>query len=243
MPLKAVVESLDGLDENLHDFYVQDGDKFFLDLDDDTIREHRAVAPLRNAYDRTKSDLQKAKEEREAASAKLRALPEDFDPDMWNRLKEGGDPAKREAQGIEMRKQIEAERDEWKSKYEEASGQVQRVIVERSLEEALSGAGITSPTFIKAARAMLVGKVKLEGDKPMVETDDMGSFPVADYVKRWAAGEGKDFVVPPSGGGARGNDRGSSGNGKTVAAKDLESMSAREKAEFFAKNPGVSITD
>ena len=242
MPLKAVVESLDGLDENLHDFYVQDGDKFFLDLDDDTIREHRAVAPLRNAYDRTKSDLQKAKEEREAASAKLRALPEDFDPEMWKRLKEGGDPAKREAQMVEMRKQFETERDEWKSKYEEASGRVQRVLVERSLEDALAGAGITTPAFIKAARALLVGQVKLDGDKPVVETD-MGSFPVADYVKRWAAGEGKDFVVPPSGGGARGNDRGSSGNGKTVAAKDLEAMTAREKADFFAKNPGVAITD
>ena len=242
MPIKAVVESLDGLDENLQSLYVQDGDKFFLDLDDDSIREHRAVAPLRNAYDRTKSDLQRAREEREAASAKLRALPEDFDPDMWKRLKEGGDPAKREAQMVEMRKQFETERDEWKSKYEEASGRVQRVIVERSLEDALASSGITSPAFIKAARALLVGQVKLDGDRPVVETD-MGSFPVADYVKRWAAGEGKDFVQPPSGGGARGNDRGTSGTGKTVAAKDLESMTPREKADFFAKNPSVAITD
>lgn len=242
MPLKAVVESLDGIDENLQSLYVQDGDKFFLDLDDETIREHRGVLPLRNAFDRTKGELQKAKEEREDASAKLRALPEDFDPEMWKRLKEGGDPAKREAQMIEMRKQFETERDEWKTKYEQASGQVQRVIVERSLEDALAGAGITTPAFIKAARALLVGQVKLDGDKPVVETD-MGSFPVADYVKRWAAGEGKDFVLPPSGGGARGNDRGSSGNGKTVSANDLESMNPREKAAFFAKNPGVAITD
>ena len=242
MPLKAVVESLDGLDENLQSLYVQDGDKFFLDLDDDSIREHRAVVPLRNAYDRTKTDLQRAKEEREAAASKLRALPEDFDPEMWKRLKEGGDPAKREAQMVEMRKQFEAERDDWKSKYEEASGRVQRVIVERTLEEALSGAGITTPAFIKAARALLVGQVKLDGDKPVVETD-MGSFPVVDYVKRWAAGEGKDFVTPPSGGGARGNDRGTSGGGKSVSAKDLESMTVREKAEYFAKNPGVVVTD
>jgi hypothetical protein len=242
MPLKSVIDNIDAVEESLRPLYVKEGERYFLDIDDETIREHRAVSPLRNAYDRTKAELQRAKEEREAAAAKLRSIPEDFDPELWKRLKEGGDPAKREAQMVEMRRQYEAERDEWKAKYEEASSRVQRVIVERSLEEALTAAGITTPAFVKAARALLIGQVKLDGDKPVVETD-MGIFPVADYVKRWAAGEGKDFVQPPTGGGARGNDRGSSIGGKTVSAKDLEAMTPREKATFFAKNPGVVVTD
>jgi hypothetical protein len=242
MPLKSVIDNIETVEENFRPLYVKDGNRYFLDIDDETIREHRAVLPLRNAYDRTKAELQRAKEEREAVAAKLRSVPEDFDPELWKRLKEGGDPAKREAQMVEMRRQYEAERDEWKDKYEEASSRVQRVIVERSLEEALTAAGITTPTFVKAARALLIGQVKLDGDKPVVETD-MGLFPLPDYVKRWAAGEGKDFVQPPTGGGARGNDRGSSIGGKTVSAKDLEAMTPREKAQFFAKNPGVVVTD
>lgn len=241
MPLKAVLDTLDGVEETLRPLYVQDGERFILDLDDESVRDHRAIAPLRNAYDRTKTDLARAKQDREEAAAKLRGIPEDFDAEMWRRLKEGGDPAKREAQMVEMRKQLEAERDQWRARHEEASTQVRRVIVERSLDDALTGAGITTPAFVKAARALLVGQVKLDGDKPMVETD-MGGLPLGEFVKRWAASEGKDFVTPPMGGGARGNDRGSAG-GKTVSAKDLEAMTPQAKAKFFATNPGVSVTD
>lgn len=240
MPLKAVLDSLDTIEESLRPFYVEVDGKFHLDVDD-TIREHREIAPLRNAYDRTKADLAKAKAERDEFGGKLRSLPEDFDADLWKRLKEGGDPAKREAQMVELRKQLEAERDEWRGKAETAAQQVQRVIVERSLDDAITSAGITTPTFVKAARALLVGQVKIESDAPVVETD-MGRFPLGDYVKRWAASDGKDFVSPPSGGGARGNDRGAQG-GKTVSAKDLDSMTPQAKAKFFADNPGVTVTD
>jgi hypothetical protein len=35
----------------------------------------------------------------------------------------------------------------------------------------------------------------------------MGPRVLADFVKGWAASDGKDFVTPPQGGGAKGNDR------------------------------------
>jgi hypothetical protein len=58
----------------------------------------------------------------------------------------------------------------------------------------------------------------------------MGPMPLADHVKRWVASEGKDFVTPPSGGGAKGNDRGSAP--KQVTRSEFDAMSQPDRAEF-----------
>ena len=69
----------------------------------------------------------------------------------------------------------------------------------------------------------------------------MGPKVLTDYVKSWAASEGKDFVAPPSGGGAGGSKGGASA-GKTISASELDGMTPAEKAKFFAKNPGIQVT-
>ncbi|MGN0933246.1 hypothetical protein, partial [Falsigemmobacter intermedius] len=102
---------------------------------------------------------------------------------------------------------------------------------DQQLQEALRAASITEPTFIKAATAMLAGSVKMDGDKAVVETD-MGPLGIADHVKRWAASEGKAFVTPPAGGGAKGSE---SQNGGKVAGNlggTREERVAALKAKF-----------
>jgi len=92
---------------------------------------------------------------------------------------------------------------------------------DRSLDEALAGAGITNPTYLKAARALLAPQVKVDGDKAIIETD-MGPMALQEHVKRWVASEGQPFVTPPSGGGAKGNSAGSAPS--TVSREDFEAM-------------------
>lgn len=238
--LKTVLETLDGVDDAMQSLYTETDGKFILQIEG--VDDHPDVANLKSAYTRTKADRDAIKAKASEYEQRLAKLPEDFDPETWKKLKEGnGDAAKASAQMIELRKTLEAERDEWKTKYETTEQKIQRVAIERSLDEAITAAGITNPMYVKAARALLSDQVKMEGDKTVVDTD-MGPMALPEFVKRWAAGEGKSFVSPPSGGDAKGNERGS-GGGKTVSAKELDGMTPQAKAKFFADNPGVTVTD
>lgn len=238
--LKTVLESLEGVDDAVQPFYVESDGKFVLQIEG--VNDHPDVANLKSAYTRTKADRDAVKAKVAEYEQTIAKLPEDFDPETWKKLKEGnGDAAKQSAQMIELRKTLEAERDEWKAKYETKEQEIQRVAVERSLDEAIQASGITEPIYMKAARALLAPQVKVEGEKSVVDTD-MGPMPLPEYVKRWAAGDGKSFVSPPKGGNAKGNERGS-GGGKTVSEKELAGMTPQAKAKFFADNPGITVTD
>lgn len=222
MPISLVLESLDNVEESLKPLYKQDADnKYYLETDD-TIKVHKDVLGLRNAYDRVKSDLEAAKSERDQLKANSATLPEDFDLETWNKAKDGKTD---EAALIKMRAELEADRDNWKNKAGEAEGKLSRFAVERDLGDALLAAGITDPGLSQGARAILASKVKTGDDGQAIVESDMGPLGVGDYVKRWAAGDGKSFVTPPSGGGRKGGGDGTgSGNAlinKVPALADL----------------------
>ena len=124
---------------------------------------------------------------------------------------------------MQLRQTLERERDEWKAKAETAEATALRNALDRDLTDALNASGVTNPTFAKAARLMLSEGVKMQDGRPVVETD-MGPLPLADHVKRWAASEGKAFVTPPSGGGARG--------GETGGDKPLSEMTGKERLQL-----------
>lgn len=215
MSIKTVLDSLDGVDETLKSLYVEHDGKFHLDLDE-SVRDHRDVVALRNANERNKTDLATARTEAKKAKDDLAAALKDK-PD--------------EAALLKLRQDLEAERDDWKGKAEDALGKLTGATRDRQLQEALQAASITDPTFIKAATAMLAGSVKMDGEKAIVETD-MGPLGIGDHVKRWAASEGKAFVTPPQGGGAGGSQ---SQNGGKVAGNlggTREERVAALKAKF-----------
>lgn len=187
--LKTVLDTMDGVDDAVKAFYVEANGKFVLQIDG--IDAHPEVATLKNAYERVKADKATLKADADKARA-----------DLAEAMK--GKPD--EAAVLQLRQQLEAERDDWKGKYEDASSKLTGATRDRQLAEALQAAHITDPTFIKAATAMLSGAVKMDGDKAIVETD-MGPLGIADHVKRWAASEGKVFVTPPQGGGSKGSDK------------------------------------
>lgn len=221
MPISFVLESLDSVEEAHKSLYVQKEDgKFHLD-GDDTIKDHALVGNLVRANQRNKDDLAAVRAKLAEAEALAKDFPDDFDAEKWAKLKDGKPD---EAALIELRKSLETERDEWKGKFETAHATSLANALDRDLTDALNEAGVTNPTFAKAARGMLSNGVKIGDDgKPFVDSD-MGPLALTDHVKRWAAGEGKDFVTPAIGGGGKGGNGGKGSNAlidKVPALADL----------------------
>lgn len=220
--LKTVLETLDGIDDAVKPFYAEADGKFILAVEG--IDDHPDVANLRNAYGRTKEDREKAKGEAATLKARIAELE-----------KGAPDTAATQAKIAGLQEQLDAakaEAGQWQGKY---TG----VTRDQSLASALQASGITNPTFMRAATAMLSGRVKLGDDGSAYVETDMGPKPLDAFIKTFAAGEGKDFVSPPSGGGAKGGNVGS--GGKSIAASELEAMTPQEKAKFFKANPGVVV--
>lgn len=213
MALKTVIETIDGLDEAIAQLYTKTDTGFILALDG--IDDHPDVKGLKGAYaaEKAKRDAAKAKEA--ALEAQIAELQQ-------------GKPD--EAAILKLRQQLETERDKWKGEAETALQRLTAVTRDRPLNEALTGAGITEPAFVKAATAMLGSSVKMEGDKPFVDSD-LGPVDLATFVKRWASGEGAAFVSKPQGGGARSGDGGSAikVTGNLAGSKDerLAALKAR----------------
>ncbi len=224
--LKSVLETLEGVDDAVKPFYAEADGKFYLQVDG--VNEHPDVVSLKNAYERVKADKAAAIEERDAFKAKVQELPKDFDAEKWAKLKDGKPD---EAALVQLRQELEGERDDWKSKYETAQESARKNALDRDLSDALASSGVTEPAYLKAARNMLAEGVQVGDDgKPYVETD-MGPMALADHVKRWAAGEGKPFVTPPSGGNAKGNQ------GGQTAPANPEAMGAQERAALLKDDP------
>jgi len=214
--LKTVIETTEGLDEALIPFYAESDGKFVLQIEG--VDAHPEVSALKGAYERVKADKATAADKAKALQAQIDAMAKDK-PD--------------EAAILQLRQSLEAERDEWKGKAETLTQKLTGVTRDRTLQEALAAAGVTNPAFLKAATAMLAGSVKMEGDAVVVETD-MGPSPVADYIKRWAAGEGAAFVAPAQGGGAKGGD-----GGKVNAKGDLGGSKADRVAALKNRFPDI----
>jgi uncharacterized small protein (DUF1192 family) len=229
MALQTVLETLDGVDDALKPFYAEAGEKFVLQIEG--VDLHPDVANLKSAYERTKADRDAARAERDAAKALAQDFPDDFDLKKWEKLKDGRPD---EAALVQLRQTLEAERDDWKGKYEQEQGRALKSALERDLTDALNAAGVVNPTYAKAARMILADGVKIgENGQPFVETD-MGPLGIADHVKRWAAGEGKDFVRPPQGIDAKG---GKDGQAKGENPWKPETRNLTRQAEILKTDP------
>lgn len=217
MALKTVLQSLDGVDDAVQSLYVEKDGAFVLDLEG--IDQHPEVVNLRTAHERQKADNSTLRQERDTARADLEAATK-------------GKPD--EAALVAERQQYEAKINELTGKLDAANGKITSMTRDTALKTALSEAGISNPVFVKAATAMLRDQIKMDGDAPVVE-GPMGPKPLADFVKGWAAGdEGKAFVSPPAGGGAKGADSG--------GQKPLSEMGDAERLELARQGKLKAVT-
>lgn len=221
--LAATLTTLDGIDDAVKPFYAEADGKFVLQIDG--IDSHPTVAPLKNAYERTKTDRETAKAEAATLKAQIAELQ-----------KGAPDTAATQAKLADLQAKLDAAN----ATNGELTGKLTGVTRDRALSDALTAAGVTNPAFVKAAQAMLGSKVKIEGDVMLVETG-MGPKMLDTYIKEWAAGDGKDFVSKPAGGGAQGNQGGSASATKTMTRSDYDALPPAKQRE--AMIGGTTLTD
>jgi hypothetical protein len=234
--LKAVLDSIEDLDDTTQALYDEKDGKFYLDLDD-SIKTHVKIMPLSNALQNVKKEKKELADALSEARSKLESIPETFDPEVYERLLD--DEKKREEdpnykrppqeQVQQMKEQYEsrirnmtdkhaielAERDALTEReVTQRERELAEIYIEEGLTKALVAQGVDSK-YLKATRAYLKPSIKMVRDedtgkrRAIVETD-MGDEDVEKFVENWAkSDEGRPFVPAPSGGGAKG-----SGNGR-----------------------------
>lgn len=226
-PLKAVLDTLDGVDESIHNLYEQKGDKFVLRLDTATVREHPLVTPLKNALDRQKEELEVTKNALSGAKLRLDGVPDDFDASEFSRLRA---EAKARAENPDRAdQQLNSQRDMYEERIRTIAEKHRKDLTERdqnmaglrvqiqardkdnALDNALASSGIKKE-FLPAVRALMRPKVQIaesnnDGEPSEVYIDtDMGRQDVTQFMQNWIQTEsGKIYVEPASGGDAGGS--------------------------------------
>lgn len=231
MAVKSLLENLDEVPELLRPEYKETeiagvGKRFVLDIDG--VDQHPLVRGLKSAHDKTKADKDKYKAEYEAASVRVKDLPDDFTPEEYLRLKQaeadgkGPDVDKRLA---DLRTELEKKRlidltnkdkdiGDRETRISFLTKTIEKRVVDDGLTSALIDVGVTKE-LLPAARALLKerGVVHFVEDEgrfdAIAKTDTLGDVDVPTYIKEWAKGdEGKAFVPKPTGGGAPGGGPG-----------------------------------
>ncbi|WP_414461811.1 hypothetical protein [Hyphomicrobium sp. DY-1] len=275
--LKTVISSLDEVAEAVRGEYKEQkqGDKTVYVLDLEGVDAHPGVVNLKSAFERVKADKVKLTTDLAAANSKVKDLPEDFDADEWARLRTEDAARQNDPDGKDVRKQIETATASVKSQYETKIGKLtkdhatalaekdtkiaklegdqRKRLITDGLTAALTESGVTSPAFLKAARAMLESGVEVideDGTAVAKMKAELGGDDIAKYVANWVQGdEGKSFVAPASGSGAPGSQQRSGDSNpfskehwsKTEQGKLLRTD--RGKAERLAKSAGFRNLD
>lgn len=240
--MEIELTDVSGLPEALKPLAIEADGKHKLDL-----------TKLMPAEDLTglKSALQK---EREAASAYAKlGKPDDIARRIADLEKQaqGGGKGAEEAQA-----KLDALKADYEGKLGEATKRLtsmMRATATASLKAELAKVGFI-PEAIDDIAASAMARLDFHDDgTPKVMTADgkpmIGSGPdhgatLADLAKELAAV--KAYAVRDAGKGGSGKQPGTNGgtpNGKTVRASELEAMTPKDKARFFAANPGVSIIE
>ncbi|MEZ5781165.1 MAG: hypothetical protein R3D70_05895 [Rhizobiaceae bacterium] len=157
----------------------------------------------------------------------LRKKFDGIDPEEVKRLKEAERTARdRDSDPVELRKRIEEEfapkLTAAEKRGDEAEGKLRNLTIDNHLNSALAEAGVAKE-FNRAVKADLIASRKFDVKDDGVTVDGK---PVADFVKTWAAADGKAFISAGdnSGGGSKG------GGGGGAGSKKISEMTVAEKA-------------
>lgn len=250
--LKAILESLDDLEEDLRAHYAEktgaDGKTIFV-LQIDGFNSHPDVTALKGAHDRQKDANRTLRAENETLKARVEDLPEDFDGDAYEELKrlaEGkgpADPAELERTIADRVQKATQKAEKRATDAEAARDQAKERLREKERNEvlasALADAGVTDPVYLKAARAMLRDQLTVEEDEDTGEISVLAldaelniKIPAAEHIKTWAqSDEGKSFVGERgnAGGGADGSGKGNKDSGPNPWKRETLNLTAQAR--------------
>jgi hypothetical protein len=243
LALKAIVDTLDGVDEALQGLYAKGEDgKFRLELEGAETEEE--VAGLRSA-------LQKERERAKTYEARLKKLPEGFDPskdleELATLRKEREEREAREAEKkgewdklrAQLQEQQQKREEEWNGKVQNLESELDRLLRSDRAKEEIGKRGASIRLLLREVLSQTRTIVDDSGRRKVVVVDDSGD--------RRLNGKGDDmtmaelldelekdpdcagaFPAPEStGGGASG--RRVAGSGHEVASKaDLKDRAAK----------------
>lgn len=235
MKLKAVLSTLDGLDESMKALYTEnEHGEFVLDLDG--VDAHPTVRGLKTAHETRGTTIAKLKRQLEAygehTPEEIQALLEKVEE--AEKGKGGGDAS---AQALkDLQTKLETKHTKELEKLTGRSAALQKALEARVIDGELDAAieGRFKPELKPAVRALL----KQRGPT-MLETEDgkfigvfksdlngvPGDHSITDYVKEWAKTEEAAAYIPPTGRGGSGADGKPprQGGGKLVTEADLAS--------------------
>jgi len=245
MSLKAVLsqEEFDQLSEDVQGVYEYDAEQGNYSLSWDVVKEHPGVRKVKKTADDKDKTAKQVQSERDQLKERLGPLAESedvdlslLDEDSANRIaeylrgesndltqgqgndgkgKDGTDLAKVKANA---RKPLERNLEQVTQERDQLKKQLEQVVIDNSLNEAVSEVGIQGP-YQKAVKAMFANRIKVEKDDEGSTTalidGEYGEQPVSKYLKEWAqTEEGSAFVAGHTGSGARGSRQTSGGSAK-----------------------------
>lgn len=230
MALKAVLESLDDVQAEIHDQYKETkvADKTFFILQVDGINDHPAVKNLKTAHEAVKTKRDEYKTQVDQFAERLEGLPEDFSAQMFKDLQaqaegKGGKVTPEQIEQIRQqeRAKLDKETKPLKDRNQVLETELRRTKIDDGLVKALVDAGV-SREFLGAAKSYL----KEQGTIELVEENgrfsvrvetQLGPQTLNDYVKEWmGSDEGKPFAGKVTGGDAGGS------NGRSTEANPFK---------------------
>jgi len=239
MKLKAVLESLDGLDESLKGLYSKnEHGEFVLDLDG--VDSHPAVRGLKAALETSKSQRTKLREKLDAfgdmTAEELQELVEFREAQAAGGGGGGGKSDDVAAQLQQLKEKLEGkhtkESEKLTSRIEALQKALESRVVDGELDRAIAAKGFKED-LRPAVRALLKER------KPTMVEDDDGNFvgvfktdlsgipgdhSIGDFVDQWSKTDDAAAYIAPTGrtgSGADGNKRPAGGDGKFVTEQDL----------------------
>ena len=204
MALKAVIETKDEIPEGFEDHYKEVDGVYALQLEE--WRKHPELVHIKEQADSNRNKLKSVSQERDQLKEKLENIPEDFDPDEYERLKAngGGDQ--------DLQKKIDEARERERKRHEttinnltgerdDLKQKLNKNVVENQLKTELGQLNIV-PTMRTATERLWRNDLTIDEDGNPVTTDGK---PLSDAIKEWAESEeGKHFIAAPANGGGSG---------------------------------------
>lgn len=258
MALKAVIESLDGVDDALRPLYKEVDKRWVLDVDG--VDDHPSVRNLKTAFETHKARNSELTTKVAEQETRLKELPEDFDPEKWIEFKALAADSQRdkvkkdeevanltqlhqsrlEQQAQKFTADIEAE----KAKNNALEAHIDGIVRDRELTELLVGANVAKG-LMQAARLQIGSQVKTErlegGQRRNVVETNVGPVPLKDWMREWASSdEAEPFLAKATGPDATGSHRKVQGMKMTRA--EFEKLSPQGQFEASSKMAKGELT-
>lgn len=239
--LKTSYESMGDVPDSVKEFVVEKDGKAILQIEG--VKTDADISALQSVVDKERRARRDAEAKLNGLESKYSLLPDDFNIDEYNQLKDGFTGTideKLKEQRERITKQYNTELEKLKGQVQEKDNLVQVHVKNATLQKAIAEAGVAKQ-FVPAVEAMMANKLTLEGTDVY-----LNEKPVSEAMKAWAqSDDGKHYVVAATNSGGGTNTTKANGannmNVQTMNRSEYMALPSDKKVEL-AKS-GVKLSD